>query len=472
MKQPKHFFNLESTTNQNGESLIYFNLSYGYAEINPLNGAKKYIPLRISTEYSVDKKYWIADKKNKVYKANGKYVSKFGNDLNNTIEQVKTVSYTCLQTFKGEHSRNPSPSELKEFILVKLGRKEIIIKDIMISSYIEQKCKYFEALPLTSTEKRSKLTIKAYRNLANLIGKYESEKKIKLTFENLDETKYWDLFNVLSDIYKRDEEKDFGYTITNISRICKNLLFFLRQAVSDGFILKLNVNDKKGLKIHAKNGANEAYLNETELLKVINFDARHSSEFTTAKNYIIISSLTGLRFEDMKNLNSVEIKTLSPSGKKFKGFHTKIRKVSKQNNEVAICIPILKPVSDLLKKNNGKFPNFPTNQVLNRQIKKLCKHLEFDRILECKHWYHGNSEAVITKTPLHELAEAHVMRKTFYTNLVKHKININVIESITHPKVKNRNMSDVYNKTTQDENAEMFLNSIKKIKSKIYFYKS
>src|ERR1700756_984690 len=448
MKQAKHFFNLEATTSQNGESLIYFNLSYGYVESNPINGTKKYIPLRISTEYSIDKKYWYIDKKNKVYKANGKYVSKFGNDLNNTLEKIKTTSLNCLTTFRNEYVRNPSPLELKELVLIKLNRKEKTVKDITLTSYIEDKCKYFETLPMTSTASRKAKTVTAYRNLANLIKKYEEEKKSKLTFDNLDEVKYWDFFNTLNEIYKRDEKKEYGYTVTNVARICKNLLFFLRQAVGDGYNVNLNLN-KKGLKIYAENGANEAYLTETELLKVINFDAAHSSEFNNARNYIIISSLTGLRYDDMAHLKTVDIESFESNKIKFKGFFTKIRKVSKQKAEVKICIPILKVLEDLLKKNSNKFPSFPTNQVLNRQIKKLCKHLKFDRILTCNHWYYGQTEAIVENRPLHELAEAHVMRKSFYTNLVQRQININIIESITHPKLKHRSMCAISNKTTR-----------------------
>jgi len=214
--------------------------------------------------------------------------------------------------------------------------------------------------------------------------------------------------------------------------------------------------NKKGLKIHAKNAANVAYFNEEELLQVINFDASHSSEFTNARNYIIISSLTGLRYDDMSNLHSVKPEVIESKEQKFMGFFTKIRKVSKHNNEIVICIPILKAVKDILKVNNNQFPKFPTNQVLNRQLRKFCEHLKFTREQVCEHWYYGNDEAITETLPLYSLAEAHVMRKSFYTNLSQQQMNISLIETITHPKGKNRNMSDIYNRTTRVENAMLF----------------
>jgi hypothetical protein len=170
----------------------------------------------------------------------------------------------------------------------------------------------------------------------------------------------------------------------------------------------------------------------------------------------------------MQNLNGVDLETFDSNKQKFLGFQTKIRKISKQNNDVVICIPVLKAVKDVLKANNGSFPKFPTNQVLNRQLKKLCAHLEFNRVLDCKYWYYGHSEPITKTKQLHTLIEAHVMRKSFYTNLSKNQINNSVIEAITHPKAKNRNMSDIYNRTTRIENALMLLNAIKKVKSKVY----
>jgi len=112
--------------------------------------------------------------------------------LNNELDRVRTVSTTCLNTYRSEHMRNPTPAELKDLIQLKLGNKEKVVKDISLTTYIENKCLYFESLPITSREKRSVDTIKAYRNLGNLIEKYEKKKEHKLTFDNLDETKYWD----------------------------------------------------------------------------------------------------------------------------------------------------------------------------------------------------------------------------------------------------------------------------------------
>ena len=170
---------------------------------------------------------------------------------------AKVIIYRIYKLIYNEHTKNPSPAELKELILIKLGKKEKTVRDITLTSYIEDKCKYFEALPITSTASRKAKTVIAYRNLANLIKKYEEERKSKLTFDNIDEVKYWDFFTTLNEIYKRDEKKEHGYTVTNVARICKNLLFFLRQAIGDGYSISLNP-DKKGLKIHARNGANEA----------------------------------------------------------------------------------------------------------------------------------------------------------------------------------------------------------------------
>src|SRR5690554_4758595 len=118
MKKPKHNFNLESRANKSGEQLIFFNLNYGYKEYNVVKQKQQYIPLRISTQWTIDKKYWN-DKP--LYRANKTFVRKFGKDLNNILDKVEETAYTQLSIYRNEYSENPLPTLLKRIVLEKLG---------------------------------------------------------------------------------------------------------------------------------------------------------------------------------------------------------------------------------------------------------------------------------------------------------------------------------------------------------------
>ena len=98
MKQPTHFFNLEATENKNGNRLIYFNLNYGYREYNPIKKDLKYIPLKISTQWSIKEEYWVWKP---TYRANKNYVSKYGKDINNVLDKIEkwhTPNYLYTET--------------------------------------------------------------------------------------------------------------------------------------------------------------------------------------------------------------------------------------------------------------------------------------------------------------------------------------------------------------------------------------
>ncbi len=202
---------------------------------------------------------------------------------------------------------------------------------------------------------------------------------------------------------------------------------------------------KKGLRIQELKKSNDVYINQEQLLKILNADASLSSEFANAKNYLLISSLTGLRYEDMYSLNKLDIQTYKARNKTFIGFTTKIRKASKVNKEVFICVPLFDHVKKILSDNGGKFPSFPKNQPMNRQLKKFCKHIGFNEEIECKYWYYKHEGVVIENTPMHELIETHTGRKTFYTNLTQLQVNRNIIETVTHPKYQSKTMAGVYN---------------------------
>ena len=135
MKEPKHNFNLESKANQSGKHLIYFNLNYGYKEYNSVNSSFKYIPLRLSTKWTIKNEFWTGKP---TYRANTTHGRKYGKDINVQLEKIESISYLQLSLYRNEHECNPTPNELKRLVFEKLDRIEKTSDSIIITEYMTQ----------------------------------------------------------------------------------------------------------------------------------------------------------------------------------------------------------------------------------------------------------------------------------------------------------------------------------------------
>ena len=192
MTNPKYTFSLESKPNENGEHLIFFNMSYGLREFNVKTGKYKYLPLKLSTGRTIKKEDWD----NENHCGNTTYVRKKGFALNITLDKIKTTSTQQLQLFENEHNRKPSNSELKDIVLAKLGTKKDTSKDLSITKYISDTVTRRTTAEITSKQRWSKATGKQYTNLSHHIKNYESNKKTLLTFGKLTGELFLDFFKV------------------------------------------------------------------------------------------------------------------------------------------------------------------------------------------------------------------------------------------------------------------------------------
>jgi integrase len=464
MKQPTHFYNLESKPNKSNEHLIYINLSYGYKEYNPASKRTKYIPLRISTQWSIAKEYW----NDEIYRANQNYVRKFGKDLNNNLERIEKICYNQLSVYRNDNDSDPTPTELKVKVMEKLSRADKPNPDILIVEYIKNTVTRRTSLPNTSSEFWSKSTGSQYTNLASRIEKYQAKKNTVLTFNKLTEEIYWDFFKTINDIEK--EESGNYYKQSTIAKDCKHLRAIFNCANEDNIEISINYA-KRSLKIQPSKKKYETYLTEAHLQKIINEDVSYSKEFEHARNYIIISSLCGgLRIGDMKHLHELGMQTITHHGKPYEVITTRIRKSQENKEELVSIIPILLPVKKLLTENEGKFPKFPSEPILRKNIKKFLKHLKFEDRITVKNNYYLVDEVEIKYEPLHTLFSPHDCRRTFITNLRQLGIQNDTIEPITHPKIKYASVLDSYDKSTLNDKAIKLINQLESKKSSVFQY--
>ncbi|PHS60321.1 MAG: hypothetical protein COB12_13380 [Flavobacterium sp.] len=473
MKPSKYFFNLESRANKSNKHLIYFNLNYGYKIYNPATEKYHYQNLRISTEYSIKKEYWIQIKKTKsqdgepIYKANKAFVSKFGKDLNVDLEKIKNLCINQLKLFRNEYEINPKPKELKRIVLEKLGRIEKVNNDVLITKYIDKIIAERKKLPPTSIKYWGDGTIKQYKNLKSHIENHQTRTSTQLTFSKLNETEYWNIFDSIN---KRNQESE-GNSIKHntIAKICKHLRVILKSAVENNIEIGFKWNNTD-FKIKEVTTENNTALEQEQLLKIYNTDTDHSREFYNARNYILFSSLTALRIGDMVELHTCKVETYKVKNKTFKGFLTKIRKSNDNTTELFTIIPLAKSLLEIIEQNNGNFPKFPSKPVIGRQIKKFLKFLEYDEIVEFKERYYPEPDYRIETHKQHVVFSPHSCRYTFITNMSKLEIPESVVKNITHPTIKARSVLDGYNLSNMQDNAYKLSKYLKNQKSKIYSY--
>lgn len=463
MTDPKFSFFLESKPNKTGEHLIFLNLSYGLREYDVKTEKYKYLPLKLSTAFTIRKEDWDREK----YCGNTTHVRKNGVGLNNALSKIKTTSTEQLQIFENEHNRLPTTNELKTIILEKLGKSKDTSKDISITKYISDEVTRRTTIEITSNQRWSKATGKQYTNLENHIKNYETKKNTILTFGKLTGEIFLDFFKVINDVHKIENGEYYAHN--TIVKENNHFKAILNSAYKNNIKIGFNhLHDNYEIK--EREIKNDIVLTTEQLITIINTDVSLSKEFTHARNYFIISSFTGLRISDMKFLYKVEPKHQMHNSKKYFCFTTKIRKNKENKDELIVTIPVLAPLKDLLNQNKNLFPKFPAQSNIRKDITKFLKFLKFENLVGIKKYYYTVDNAVLFKEKLCDVFGPHDCRSTFITNLKDLGITSNQIEPITHPKNKSQSIVDRYDKTELVSKAVNFINVLNSKNSDLYKY--
>jgi hypothetical protein len=462
MTDPKFTFSLESKPNNNGEHLIFFNLSYGLREYNLTTEKYKYLPLKLSTGFRIRKEDWDNEK----FCGNEIYVRKKGVALNNALDKIRITSFKRLELLEDKLKRKPSHIELKTKIIKKLHKEKNTKKDKSITKYISDTVTRRTTAEITSKQRWSNATGKQYTNLINHIKKYE-ERKTVLSFGKLTGEIFLDFFKVINDLNK--SENNTYYAHNTIAKENKHFRAILNAAYKENITIGFN-HSHEDYEIKKREIKNEIVLTTENLTTIINTDVAFSKEFTHARNYILLSSFTGLRIGDMVFLNELEPKNLTHNSKKYFCFTTKIRKNKENKDELIVVVPILAPLKDLLKQNNNLFPKFPAQVNIRKDITKLLKHLKFENLVDVKKYYYKVDKAVVTKERLCDVFGPHDCRSTFITNLKELGVSNDEIEPLTHPKIKNKSIVDTYDKTTLVTKAVNLINVLNTKSSDLYKY--
>ncbi|TGD57328.1 site-specific integrase [Flavobacterium humi] len=364
----------------------------------------------------------------------------------------------------------PTAKQFKTDLLIQLGRKQREQKKTFtILAYLNDKISLFESLKGSGRKDEiDENSIKVYRTLKVYLERYELVKQIQLTFENFDESTYWEFWNIQDEILrgkisipkKVGERKiavqENGFLMSSINKYQKTLMRLLRLAIVDGINVNLNVNNTN-LIVTKSPASKDIYVSESDLVKIWNYEPT-TTEMLLAKDYLMLASLTGMRYESMEVANLEQIETYKDGSYNFSYIH------SKQNKTETECyIPLFNPVMEILKRYGNKFPVLPANQIVNENIKMLFGLAGINAMQTITNVTY-KSGVIIESKPANEVISTHDCRKSFITNLFLAGGAENIVMGVTHPDKKPMHaMAGVYNKSTLLDKAKQFYDEVNRV---------
>jgi integrase len=288
----------------------------------------------------------------------------------------------------------------------------------------------------------SPLTIKQYQTTLNKLKSFESVKKIKIKFNNLD-LKFYDDFVYYCKVDEKLANNSIGGHIKNIKMWCRNIEI-------QGF--GINQQYKHHSFATISNPTYDIYFKEEEVNLIFNHDFSSSERLSNARDLFVIGLRTGLRISDFTRLEELNIK------------ENRIRIITHKTN-ASVVIPLEKDVKAILKSNKGKLPRTISEQKFNLYIKEIALAVGFtEKVFGAK----LNSETSRKETGYFEkweLVTSHICRRTFAT-LLYGKLPNKVIMAITTHTTENQLLK--YIKTSNEEYAnilEEYWDSENKIKN-------
>ena len=455
--------------------LIMAEISYGYAVINS-QGKKRHTPVRYSLQENILPVKF--GKKETNFKFD-EVVFKKASSNNSTVKTKMLLFEGALNEIANEYISKremPTPKELTAKLASKLRTELVLEPTLSILEYLYAKIEKEKENSGKSMKKSKRAnTIKTYETVSHLIENYQIATNEKLSFEEFNETKYWRFWDVIDDIYKdkikvvnpnqkrKQPKQSYGYLVVSIRKHQKTLLTTLKEAAKKGFKVPLDVHDTN-LILEDADAVKDFYVETELIIKIIKADVAFDENLQIAKDYFIVASLTGMRYESMEDAQRAEILNCIDAKYNFNYIHSIHNKTSTQ-----VYIPFLKPVQEIIDRN-GKFPKVPFNSEINEYLKLLFKYLELNRLENViKVTY--RSGTISTKEPMSDLISTHDCKGTFYSNLYALNVPEYAIDNITHPDRKPKNaMARIYNKTTMLTKTKLFVDEIMKIESDVYTF--
>jgi site-specific recombinase XerD len=184
------------------------------------------------------------------------------------------------------------------------------------------------------------------------------------------------------------------------------------------------------------------YLNSKELEILMQLDLNSKPSLDRVRDLFIFECCTGLRYSDLQNLKSEDIKE----------NHIEITAIKTMDK---LRIPLNPIAISVLKKYGGGLPRVVANQKMNEMLKEIGKLAELTEPVKIVRFYGSKRmEEVLEK---YQLISSHTARRTFVTQSLERGMRPEVIMKLTgHSDIKTMMK---YVKITEKKVEEEFLNA-------------
>jgi integrase len=479
MKKPKITFKLEAKSTdvakRTKEELIMVEINAGFVTV--VDRVKSYKTLKHSLKATIlPKNFGLATNN-----------FKFDEDVFAKYCKSSSGIKDLMDNFKGHvdvlHSNftlnNLHPTR-EEFYEALKSRTETPSDNetFGISTYIADQIKYYKGIINKSQgDSIQKNTIQNLETLKSVINNYNTYTKSTLTFENLDSLKYWELWSVADDLVKgkivlpvKEGQKkkavsNYGISSNAVRSYQFTLRRILRKAKEENIKISSDLLLKKYL-INEKPSKKDFYITQGILEKILKHTPS-TKRLQKAKDYIIFSSLTGMRFQSVNHSNSIKMHSYTKNGYDFKYLHTVQKKTRTE-----CYTPLFRLVIELLETTDGVVPDFSKyTSTVNKQLKDLFAEAGINDTVKIMHYTYSLGDIAESKE-VHTIISSHDARHTFMTNLYDMNLDIPVSELVTHPGKVKGNSGKIYNKSTNEARAVKFVDAFNKLEktSNIYCF--
>lgn len=394
------------------------------------------------------------------------HLEEFENALN------QTVMYFNLTKTK------PNKDEFRTKLLVNLGKEveENEINNIKITDFIKEYVDECKDLRTKNKKKISDGTLLNYLSVIHHLNNYQHYKGLEFNINDFS----FDIYNEFVEITNqlaidkvkgKNTEIDckvhhkIGKSVNTISVVTTRLRFLLGRAQQRGYKLheSLNLNDDR-LIINMEPSSKDYYLSEELLFKIYLYQPKSKSAHK-GKNYIMLASSTGMRFESIKELfNQKPQRITTPIGETFFGIQNKASKTG-----IELISPLFLPALEVYERL-GKFPKLATAPTVNYQIRALLAEMNIKEKVTIKHNVYGKGQVKEVKL-LSDVASSHVCRASFITNLLNLRVDRYKVQAMTHKAMNDGTAFSIYDRRSEIDRAIEFFDVTKSLDSEFFRYK-
>jgi site-specific recombinase XerD len=270
-------------------------------------------------------------------------------------------------------------------------------------------------------------------------GKYTDKRIEELTKEKkkLRPVRIYDYDDITPTFYELFKTflSNEGYTVNTIGRFIKSLKFFMLKALYEKKHSNHEFQNRDVFKVPTEKSFS-VYLTQDEIEKIYKFKLKAYPRMELARDAFIVLCETALRVSDYKKI-SLNIREVE--GKK-------LIYIFQQKTGHQVVIPATERMIEILKKYDNKLPTIP-DQYINEYIKIIAKWCGIDETL---HWQGNKFGKKYEKSAKkYELISCHTGRRSGASNMVKAKIPLKFVMTITGHKSE-RQLLD-YVKLSQEE---------------------